>query len=183
MESRVIVVDEDIRLYELKPEHAQEIYNTIDSQREYLGEWLPFVEHTREVAFTQAFIDGYTLSDRQNLTFAIYFQGQFAGLTGLKDTDLVNRKTELGYWLSEPFQHKGIMARSCLWLIEHAFTKMGMNRIQLKAATGNAKSCRVAERLGFTLEGVERDGELHARGFVNLNVFSLLATEFDADAR
>lgn len=32
----------------------------------------------------------------------------------------------------------------------------------------------MAKRLGFTVEGIERDGELHSHGFVDLKVFSLL---------
>jgi len=31
--------------------------------------------------------------------------------------------------------------------------------------------------LGFAREGIERDGELHARGFVDLVTFSLLKTD------
>jgi len=84
-------------------------------------------------------------------------------LVGLKDTDLINNKTEIGYWLSESFQHKGIITRSCKGLMDYAFKILGMNRVQLKAATENFKSQRVAERLGLSLEGIERDGELHDR--------------------
>ena len=62
-------------------------------------------------------------------------------------------------------------------LINYIFDVMNLNRIQLKAATGNFKSQRVAERLGFMTEGIERDGELHNRGFVDLVVFSLLNSD------
>jgi RimJ/RimL family protein N-acetyltransferase len=36
----------------------------------------------------------------------------------------------------------------------------------------------VAERLGFELEGIERDGELHSRGYIDLAVYSLLKKDF-----
>ena len=85
-----------------------------------------------------------------------------------------NQKTEIGYWLSEKFQHKGIVTHSCKALIDFAFSEMNLHRIQLKAATKNFKSQAVAKRLGFTVEGIERDGELHSHGFVDLKVFSLL---------
>jgi len=52
-----------------------------------------------------------------------------------------------------------------------------LNRIQLKVATSNRKSQQVAQRLGFIQEGIEREGELHNRGFVDLVVFSLLVTD------
>jgi ribosomal-protein-serine acetyltransferase len=178
MEKRVLIVDDNIALHELGREHAREIFDTINTQRAYLGQWLPFVELTTNIDFTLSFVEAYAMSDRKNLTFAIYYRDQFAGLIGLKDTDYANLKTEIGYWLSEPFQQKGIITLSCNKLLEYAFQELNMNRVQLKAATGNAKSCSVALRLGFTLEGVERDGELHSRGFVDLNVYSLLVAEF-----
>ena len=62
-------------------------------------------------------------------------------------------------------------------MIDYIFDVMNLNRIQLKAANGNLKSQRVAERLGFLQEGIERDGELHNRGFVDLVVFSLLNSD------
>lgn len=50
-----------------------------------------------------------------------------------------NQKTEIGYWLSEKFQHKGIVTHSCKALIDFAFSEMNLHRIQLKAATKNFK--------------------------------------------
>ena len=61
--------------------------------------------------------------------------------------------------------------------IDYVFDEMNFNRIQLKAATGNFKSQRVAKRLGFREEGIERESELHQRGFVDLIVYSLLKAE------
>ena len=169
-----IIVDKDILLKVVEPKDAEPIFNTIDNEREYLKEWLPFVEETHDVAYTKTFIENTIASHSHDLTFTISYQNQFVGIVGLKDTDMGNRKTEIGYWLSEKFQHKGIVTRSCRALTEFAFNDMNLHRIQLKAATENYKSQAVAQRLGFILEGIERDGELHSHGFVDLKVFSLL---------
>jgi len=169
-----IIVDKDILLMVVEPKDAEPIFNTIDNEREYLKEWLPFVEETHDISYTKTFIEHTIAADSSDLTFTISYQNQFVGIIGLKDTDMGNRKTEIGYWLSEKFQHKGIVTRSCMALIEYAFNDMNLHRIQLKAATKNFKSQAVAQRLGFTLEGIERDGELHSHGFVDLKVFSLL---------
>lgn len=176
-DQRRLTVNEDILLKEVGLEDIEAIFNTIDNDREYLEKWLPFVELTQEIAFTRQFVENYLDSDKTDITCAIYYQNQFVGIIGLKDTDQDNKKTEMGYWLSEKFQHKGIMTLSCKALIDYAFDEMGMNRIQLKAASGNLKSQQIAERLGFKREGIERDGELHSRGFVDLVIFGLLKTE------
>jgi ribosomal-protein-serine acetyltransferase len=174
---RILKVYDKILLKEIGLEEVDAIYNTIDRDRKYLEEWLPFVDQTRETANTRQFVENYLNSDRIDVTFAIFYRNDFAGIIGIKDTDLNNKKTEIGFWLSESFQHKGIITLSCKTLIEYIFEVMNLNRIQLKAAKGNLKSQRVAERLGFKPEGIERDGELHNRGFVDLVVFSLLNSD------
>ena len=172
-----IIVDKDIHLKIIEIEDAESIFNTINNERKYLEEWLPFVEDTRDISYTKAFIENSTAANSSNFTFTISYHNHFAGVIGFKDTDFDNKKTEIGYWLSESFQHKGIITRSCKALINYAFDKMDMNRIQIKAAEENQKSRNVAERLGFTCEGIERDGELHSRGFVDLVIYSLLKAE------
>ena len=173
-----LIVDENTRLKELGFEHLRPIFNTIDREREYLGKWLPFIELTKDIYFTNQFIENYLNSDKINLTFAISYQKQFAGIIGLKDTDLDNKKTEIGYWMSERFQGKGIMTRSCKVLIEYVFKSKDMHRVQIKAATGNLKSRAIPERIGFKFEGIERDAELHNYGFVDLAIYGLLKNEF-----
>jgi len=173
-----IQVSPDILLKELAAADAQVIFGTIDAQRSYLGEWLPFVPFTTDVSFTEAFVNTYVGSPRNNPTFTIWYKGAFAGLIGFKDSDYDNEKTEIGYWLSEAFQHKGIVTLACQKLIEFAFDELQMNRIQIKAAEGNAKSRSIPERLGFHLEGIERCGEKHANGYFDLCVYSLLKSEY-----
>lgn len=55
-----------------------------------------------------------------------------------------------------------------------------MNRVGLEAEPGNLKSKGVAERLGFTYEGVRRDGWRHEEGFVDIAVYSMLAADWEA---
>jgi ribosomal-protein-serine acetyltransferase len=173
-----LYVDNDILLKEIGLEDVESIFYTIDSEREYMAEWLPFVELTQDISFTRQFVQNYLDAEEKDLTCVVYYKQQFVGLVGLKDTDYDNLKVEIGYWLSESFQHQGIITRSCKALIDYSFNELQMNRIQLKAATGNVKSQAVAERLGFTREGIERDGELHSRGFVDLVIFGLLQKDW-----
>lgn len=173
----IIKIDNTITLRLLQKSDAIDIYNTIDNEREYLGEWLPFVEKTKEASFTQAFVDMAVDApeEQREYTFTIRENDQFIGLIGFKSTDRMNRITEIGYWLSEKAQGKGIMTRAVKKLIAFAFEERGMNRIVIKCATGNTKSKNIPKRLGFTCEGTERDGELLAGGiYTDIEVYSLL---------
>jgi len=108
----------------------------------------------------------------------VLYDGQFAGLIGFKGTDRPNKKTEIGYWLSEPFQKKGIMTNSVSALMNYAFNEMDINRIQIHCGVGNIPSRGIPNRLDFTFEGIERAGELHSDGrFIDLEVYSKLKNE------
>src|SRR5690606_11963780 len=110
--------------------------------------------------------------------YTIRYQGQVAGIIGYKEIDRINNKLEVGYWLGEHFQGKGIMVRSCQALVQHAFAHMSINRVQFRVAVGNTKSSHIPKQLGFTLEGIMRDGEWLRGRFVDLEVYSMLRREW-----
>ena len=55
---------------------------------------------------------------------------------------------------------------------------MGANRIEIKCGVGNDRSRHVPQRLDFTFEGIERDGELVNGQFIDIEVYSLLKREW-----
>ena len=79
-----------------------------------------------------------------------------------------DRSAEIGYWLAEPHNGRGHMTAACLALVDHGFDALRLYRAVIRAATGNAPSRAVAERLGFRLEGVEREAQLVKGEFVDL---------------
>jgi len=62
-------------------------------------------------------------------------------------------------------------------LVDHAFGTWRLHRIELGAATGNARSRAVAERVGFREEGVRRDSERHGDDWLDMVVYAMLATD------
>lgn len=175
-----IEVDKEIKLTQLEPTDAKDIFETIDSQRDYLGKWLPFVALTREISDSEQFVNSVVNApeDRFEYLFAIRKWDRFVGLIGFKDTDKTNKKTEIGYWLSEKYQKKGIVTKSVDRLCEFAFHELDINRIQIKCAVGNRSSSNIPKKLGFTLEGIERQGELLTGGFfTDLEIYSKLKSD------
>lgn len=174
-----IIVNQNIRLEILKLWMAEVIFSTINSNREYLAEWLPFVDATLMVDDTKQFIQSLINQPpkKKNQIYSIWYKNEFAGLIGLKDTDWVNHKTEIGYWLAEKMQKKGIITLSTQKLIKYCFSKLKINRVQIKVAVGNQASKKIPERLGFTFEGIERCGEFHKNNYLDLSVYSLLKSD------
>lgn len=174
-----LTVNKNIRLEALKPSMAKEIFETIQKNRNYLKVWLPFIELTQTISDTDEFIQSVLdqPSDKKDEIFGIWFNNNFVGLVGFKDTDWANQKTELGYWLSEEMQGKGIITKCVEKLIRYAFQKLRINRIQIKTAVGNSKSSAIPKRLGFHFEGIERAGEKHNRTFMDVETYSLLKAD------
>ncbi len=174
----IIKVDKELYLGKIAYNDAQEVFALIDSNREYLGKWLPFLKMTKSVRNTIAFIEDIQKSISRELVFTITYHGKIAGLIGFKDIDHTNRKFEIGYWISPENEGKGIVTNSCKACIDMAFDKMKMNRVQIKCGVGNIKSSNIPKRLGFAFEGIEKAGELHNLRFIDLEVYSLLKKDW-----
>lgn len=65
-------------------------------------------------------------------------------------------RAEVGYWLASDARGHGHATRAVKLICAWGFTALGLERIELLAATGNPASQRVAERAGFTREGILR---------------------------
>jgi ribosomal-protein-serine acetyltransferase len=175
-----IVVSNEILLERIQIRDAEAIFNAIDRDRSHLGVWLPFVDSTKSVQDSEAFINRVMVNRDEtfNEVYTIWFKGDFAGTIGFHNTDRINEKSEIGYWLISEMLGKGIINSCCIELIQIAFEKMGMNRITIRCALGNTASEKIASRLGFKYEGIERNGERFHDIFLDLKVFSLLKREF-----
>lgn len=170
----------EFSLREARITDANVIWQAIDSHRDYLKTWLPFVVLLNSVTDEEAFLSSMleVKYEERNIVCVIENNGQFCGLIGFVSTDLANHRTEIGYWLLPAYQGKGIMTRCVKYLCRWAIEKREINRIQIKCATGNAPSNAIPKRLGFTLEGTEREGELLASGsFADIHVYSILKRE------
>lgn len=175
-----IRVNPKIRLEQMNTSMADIIFQTIDRDREFLKKWLPFINYTSRVEDTESFIASITRpGNKSDLVYTIWYNEEFAGLIGFKDTDWVNRKTELGYWLAEKMQGKGIITACVDKLVRFAFQKQKMNRVQIKVAEENLASEKIPKKLGFVYEGTERHGERHENGYVNLKIYSKLKHEIE----
>jgi len=178
--SSEIIVSESLILKILRQESADIIFQTIDLNRHYLRKWLPFIDNTWKAEDTVKYVKSIIQysGPKRDVVYEIWHQNVFAGLIALKEIDYWNKRAELGYWLDRRFEGQGIMTSCCIAILNYAFIKLGMNRIQIKAGIGNARSSRIPERLGFKFEGIERSGEKFANRYIDLEVYSMLKKEW-----
>jgi RimJ/RimL family protein N-acetyltransferase len=91
------------------------------------------------------------------------------------------RVGEVGYWLRSEARGRGLTARAVSLVSRWAFRELGCERLQLRADTDNVGSQRVAEKAGFTREGVLRSVHFNPRQQrrVDFVMFSLLPAELE----
>ena len=68
----------------------------------------------------------------------------------------------LGYWVGAPFARQGYMAEALVALVHHAFTDIGLSRIEAACLPENRPSRGLLEKSGFKYEGV-------AQSFLQIN--------------
>jgi len=59
----------------------------------------------------------------------------------------------VGYWAGAPYAGQGYMARGLALVVEHAFRKLELHRLESNLQPGNARSRRLAKGAGFRKEG------------------------------
>ncbi|MGN6866841.1 MAG: GNAT family N-acetyltransferase [Solirubrobacteraceae bacterium] len=86
-------------------------------------------------------------------------------------------RAEVGYWLAKDARGHGHVTRAVRLITDWGFRSLGLQRIDLMAATENPASQRVAERCGFTREAVLRSYLQGKDGRQDMVAYGLLATD------
>ena len=84
--------------------------------------------------------------------------GALLGSAGVVRAAPDEGRAEIGYWIGAEHRGRGVAARAVALLSDWAFTQ-GFTRLELHIDPENAASRRVAEKAGYTLEGVLRSYE------------------------
>lgn len=93
-------------------------------------------------------------------------EGRYVGGSGLHRILWDVRRFEIGYWCRTSCTGQGFVTEAVHALNRVAFDRLGARRVELRMDANNESSRRVAERAGFTFEGVLRGDSLTPQGEV-----------------
>lgn len=169
----------EIRTFGL--DDAARIFELVDVNRARLARWFPWVDGSTSSESQRMWLEGLMRDDRTHDGNGIWVGGELAGSVGLFfPTEWIG---EIGYWLDEAYEGRGLATRAARELVRLGFTEPGIHRIQIHAAVENARSRAVAERLGMREEGVLRgSGRVGGGRFVDLVVYGMVRDEWLAIA-
>lgn len=170
-------------LQALEMHHAQELLEFARDSHEHLDRWLDWSARMQTLEDAELFIlRGITRYAEDGLPWVgIWQDGRLAGGITFSPIEWVSDEpvsTEFGYWLAEWAGGRGLMTRAIRAMLGFVFEELKLNRVQVRVEVDNQPSRRLAERLGFTFEGIRRQDWKRPHGFVDVACYSLLAQEW-----
>lgn len=147
------IKEERERLRDDFPDRASSVHSTRDAE-------LFITEKSRQWKGREAFHFGIWEREGE----------RYAGEICLRSIDWRVPRADIGYYLCQRFERKGIMVEALRKMIPFAFDVLHLRKMQIRCAVSNVRSRKVAERCGFRPEGVLRNDAVRADGTTLVNV-------------
>jgi RimJ/RimL family protein N-acetyltransferase len=141
-----------------------------------IAHWIPVIPspYTEEDAL--GFVRGEVPGAPEH-SFAITVDESVVGAIGM-GVNSHGYRGAIGYWIAAPARGRGICTRALRRLSRWGLDDLELKRLELITDPDNVASQRVAEKVGFTREGVLRSHLMHGDGRLRDSVmFSLLPGE------
>ena len=179
--SSEITVDEYLSLKIPSIEDARILFQLVEKNREYLREWLPWVD---SIASLQDEINFISTSRKNHIQgdsglWLIVQNNYPIGTLSLNWIDWNNNSCGIGYWISQEKSGNGIIANSCRRLINHLIENNKLHRFVIEAGINNLPSRKVAENLGMRLEGINKDREIINEKYIDHAMYAITAPEWN----
>ncbi|MEO7444148.1 MAG: GNAT family protein [Ferruginibacter sp.] len=136
-----------------------------------------------ETDFKNYFDEAITEKENNNQwPYAVYdkLTGEYAGSTRFGSFAAPHSRMEIGWtWYNKNARGSGLNMASKHLLLTHAFTKLNLNRIELKTSLLNERSQKAMHKLGAEKEGILRRHMVNYDGTLRDSVyFSFIKEEW-----
>jgi RimJ/RimL family protein N-acetyltransferase len=143
---------------------ADDIPSLFEAARESANEmlaWLSWCHPDYTVEESRSFVlsSESAWDEKTGFAFAVLDvkNNLFLGGIGLTKISRNHKFANLGYWVRSSQTGRGAATAAALLAAKFGFEDLGLNRIEILAAEGNAASRRVAEKAGAKQEGILRN--------------------------
>lgn len=160
---------------------AEEFFCLIDSNRDYLSQWMFWLDTAKTIEDVQKscadVMDKW--SKKTAFSYVIFEKNsnEIMGTVGTHDISWDSDSTTIGYWLAEKYNGKGYMTES-VKLLEDTLFNAGLNRLVIETDLENKKSFNIPERLGYNLDGVMREDCIENGEYRSSKIYSKLRSEW-----
>ena len=144
---------------------------------EALQRWMPWSRPTPTVAQSEAWCRNAAADFIARKHFALLLFSRdgaaLVGSSGMKAVDWAVPRFEIGYWVRRRHEGRGYVTEAAAAIARFAFDALGAKRVEIRTDDRNERSWRVAERLGFRLEGVLRNECREHNGLRDTRVYAV----------
>ena len=146
--------DDNIKISLIDMSMAAEVFDLVQANEAILRPWFPWVNSMKTMEDETAFIEYAQIRYQQQkeMVCTIMVNERIVGMIDLHNINLSTRTAEIGYWLSENFQHRGLMQACVDEFCNYSFHRLGLNEIKLLSRPNNQASRNVAKRCHFVLK-------------------------------
>lgn len=122
-----------------------------------------------------------------NRTFILFLLSEkesntIIGRCGIHNWNVAHRRAEIGYNITdESCKNKGYMTEAVEAIIDYAFNKLNLNRLDAIVGHANMPSLKLMEKFAFIREGVLRQHFLSNEKFEDSIIFSKLQQEYRSE--
>ena len=168
----------DFLLRPLVPADAPALVAAVRESADTVGKWMSWAHAAYGLRDADEWIARCAAARRDGVSheFGIFrIDGQaLVGAAGLNQFNPVNAFCNLGYWVRQSAQGQGAGLAAVHLLARHAFEELGLQRVEIVVADGNAASLGLARKAGALHECLARNRlQLHGRA-VAAHVLSLV---------
>lgn len=153
-----LALDNGCYLQQIDAADAPTLLAVIEANRSYLRPFLNWIDGVQSLSNIEFFINNCQLQTTQlkGITFLLFQQDEIIGSIALYDWMHDVKCIHIGYWIAAKHSGKGIGTAMAQRLLSYAFADLEMNKVQLYFIPENTASERLADKLGFKIEGFVR---------------------------
>ena len=152
--------DERLHLRPWQEHDALPLVEAVHESTASVGRWLPWCRAGYDEEDAAAWIAHCrsAWATGEHFAFPVFdaTSGQLLGGAGLSQHDKRQRRANLGYWVRESCQRRGVAVAATRLVARFGFKQLGLIRIEIVILPDNLASHAVAESLGAKFEAIAR---------------------------
>lgn len=154
------IITKRLILRDLKKTDAKDIH--INANNIKIARYIPPFPHPYSIkdahSYIKSCIKHSKAKPRETYDFGVTLKSEnkVIGMISITKVDRFQGSCTMGYWLGEKYWRQGITFEALKDLINFAFTKLKLRRINIEAFVDNEASNALIKKMGFIYEGTRR---------------------------
>lgn len=144
---------------------------------ETVGKWLPWCTRDYQLADAERWFDICNESRKNGSAFDVgifTLDEVLLGGIAINQINQQHRIGNIGYWVRQSYQRKGVATRAVRQIAQYGFNTVGLVRLEIVVASNNLVSRKVAEKSGGLFETLARNRLVINGQPVTAAVYSLI---------